>query len=200
MVVKKAPPLPKKRYRTILADPPWRYDNKKVCGGWCKKRKAFSDGGVAAQYPTMSVEEIKALPVADIADTSAVLFLWVTTPMLPIGLEVLSVWGFEYKTSLYWHKVGYGGMGYWFLGRVEQCLLGVKGGVKAFHCKEPNIKQCGVREHSMKPAMFLRLIDSVCPKPAIELFARSRKEGWDVWGLEVDERLIVEKIRRKGFF
>ncbi len=141
--------------------------------------------GAAHKYPTLSLEEIKNLPVKDICEKNCVLFLWATVPLLPEALEVLSAWGFEYKTAIFWKKIMFLGMGYWFRGQVEILLMGIKGKVKAFHIQKPNFIQAKVGKHSEKPNEVYELLDEVPLNPRIELFARKVKEGWDAWGNEV---------------
>lgn len=152
-----------------------------------------------AKYPTMGVDELMRLPVKEIADRDAVLFLWITVPLLPEGLALLSAWGFRYKTMLTWRKVMSQGMGFWFRGQCEHLLLGVKGKVKAFHLQRSNFYQGRVGWHSGKPDHFRQLIVEAAKvsfeRPVmVELFARAAPglfpgyglEGWDVFGNEID--------------
>lgn len=170
-----------KRYQVILADPPWAYENKRTGGSMIS--------GASSKYPTMTLEEIKALPVPDITEKNAVLFLWVTTPLLPEAFEVVKAWGFTYKTALYWRKIMSLGMGYWFRGQVEVCLFATRGGIAAFRCQRPNFLQSKVRQHSRKPDQLYGLIEEIALKhnlgPKIELFARQRREGWDAYGNQI---------------
>ena len=147
--------------------------------------------GASAHYPTMSIAEIKALPVWELIDRKrgTVLFLWATVPMLPDAVDVMRVWGFSYKTMLVWHKTGRLGLGYWFRGNAEVCLVGVTKGVKAFRCQESNIIAAPVTRHSSKPQAFFDLVEPICDRcdltPRLELFAREQRDGWDAWGDEV---------------
>ena len=174
-------PLPNKKYKLILADPPWEYKNRKT-GGSLKS-------GAVQKYPVMSLEDICNLKVSEISMKDSVLFLWATTPLLPEAFEVMKAWQFKYKTAIYWRKIMSLGMGYWFRGQAEVCLLGIKGKIKAFRSQRPNFIQCKVGKHSQKPMKFFNLIEPIIRKydlnPKIELFARDRKEGWDAWGLEL---------------
>jgi len=170
-------PFPDKKYRIIYADPPWSYKNKRT-GGSMKS-------GASSKYPTMSVDDICDLPVKDIAHENSVLFLWATVPLLPEALNVMAVWGFKYKTMLTWRKIMSLGMGFWFRGQTEHLLLGVRGKVKAFRIQKANFVQCKAGTHSTKPVEFRTLIELVDLKPRIELFARKKTRGWDVWGNEV---------------
>lgn len=165
------------KYKTILADPPWQYRNKKTGGSM--------SSGSATKYSTMPTDEICNLKVDDIADRDSVLFLWATVPMIEDAFEVMRSWGYKYKTMIVWRKIMSLGMGFWFRGQVELCLLGIKGDVRAFRCQRPNFIQSKVRRHSEKPEEFFELIESHAPKPRIELFARNRRVGWDAWGNEV---------------
>lgn len=176
-------PFPDRKFNIIYADPAWQYANKKT-GGSMKS-------GSAAKYPTMPTKEICAMPIRDIADKDSVLFLWITTPLLPDGFEVMKAWGYKYKTMLTWHKTGRLGLGFWFRGHTEHLLFGVKGKVKAFRLSEENFHETAVLKHSEKPEYFRGLIERATAKidnpRRIELFARTRVEGWTAWGLEVDK-------------
>ncbi len=173
-----------KKYQIIYADPPWRYQNKKT-GGSMKS-------GADAQYSTMSTQEICDLPVQDIAHKNSVLFLWATVPLLPEAFKVLDAWGYKYKTMLTWRKIMSLGMGFWFRGQTEHLLLGVKGKVNAFRIQKANFIQCKAGAHSTKPIEFRILIDLVDLNPKIELFARQKTPGWDVWGNEVESDIDIK--------
>ena len=172
-------PFPNKKYQIIYADPPWQYRNKKTGGNMIS--------GSASKYPTMSIKEICSLSIKDIADKNCILFLWTTTPFLEDSFKVLSAWGFKYKTAIYWRKIMSLGMGFWFRGQVEVLILGIKGKIKAFRCQKPNFIQTKVLRHSEKPEEFRELIEGISNgyPNKIELFARQKTEGWDVWGNEV---------------
>lgn len=176
-------PFPDKKYQVIVADPPWQYKNKNT-GGSMKS-------GSAAKYPTMALEDICNLQVPDICERDAILFLWGTTPLADYSMEVMSAWGFKYKTKIYWRKIMSLGVGYWFRGQVEECLVGVRGNVKAFRSQRPNFIQSKVRNHSQKPEEFFELIEPSLDKfnlsNRIELFARQYRVGWDSWGNEINE-------------
>jgi site-specific DNA-methyltransferase (adenine-specific) len=150
----------------------------------------------------MSIEDISSLPISSIADKDSVCFLWCSVALLPECLSVLSAWGYKYKTSLFWRKIMSLGMGYWFRGQVEMCVLGVRGDVKAFRIQKPNFVQSKARNHSQKPDEIRELIDSTGLSPKIELFARERVHGWDSMGYDIDDKDIVvaliEKIRELG--
>ena len=174
-------------YKVLVADPPWRYRNINTGGSLVS--------GSAAKYPTMSLEEICAMKVPEIMDPrGSVLFLWATTPLLPEAFVVMNSWKYKYKTSIYWRKIMSLGMGYWFRGQVEVCLVGIHRKVPAFHRQKPNFIESDfieskVRAHSQKPEEFWELINPALDahelSPRIELFCRGEsRPGWDGWGSE----------------
>ena len=170
--------FPDKKYEIIYADPPWQY----------KRNGNYS---AESQYSVMSLEAIKALPVSEIADEQAHLFLWVTNPFISEGLEVCDAWGFEYKTLLTWVKTYKDGtpvmgMGYYFRGCTEHIIFGVKGKRKTLNKTTKNILFANTGRHSEKPAEMRDLIVGISGDVSrIELFARERVLGWDCWGNEV---------------
>lgn len=162
-------------YDVILADPPWRYSFSRS-----DSRK------VENQYPTMTVEDICALPVP--AAPNCVLYLWATAPKLLEALAVMKAWGFQYVTQAVWDK-GVIGMGYWFRGRHEILLVGVKGKVSppAPLARVPSVICARRSEHSRKPVEVYELIERAFPEARrLEMFARARREEWDAWGNEVE--------------
>ena len=175
--------FPKKKYSVIYADPPWRYDN----GG-------TRHGGVDHQYPTMELENIKALPVAQIANDPSVLLLWATFPKLPEALEVITSWGFTYRTlGFSWikkndHGTPFFGVGYYAKSNCEVCLLGVRGDAHKMVRSNSvsSVVFSLIREHSQKPEeVRTRIGELFGDVPRIELFSRDRIEGWDCWGDQV---------------
>ena len=178
-------PFPNKKYQIIYADPPWSYKNKKVFGKF-KNKNGYIDGGCLSKYSTMDLIDICNLPIRDISDKNAILFLWTTTPFLEDCFKVVSAWGFKFKTALYWRKIMSLGMGFWFRGQVEILIVAIKGKVKAFHSQKPNFIQTRALRHSEKPDEFRKLIEEVTNEypDKIELFARQQADGWDVWGNE----------------
>ena len=174
-----------KKYGAILADPPWQY-------------RVYSKKGLGrsaeSHYPTMNIEDIKALPVADIADKDCALFLWVTFPCLQEGLDVIKAWGFTYKTVAFaWVKQNkkadslFWGMGYWTRSNVELCLLATKGKPKRVDAGVHQVVISHIEEHSRKPLEVHRRIECLMGTvPKIELFARRKTAGFDVWGNEVE--------------
>ena len=168
--------LPNKKYQVIYADPAWKYDFAKT-----NNRK------IENQYPTMEIEEIKKLPINQIADTNCVLYLWATAPKLIEALEVVKAWGFEYKTHAIWDKEIIG-MGYWFRGQHELLIVATKGKISPpqSDVRKSSIIKYRRTKHSKKPDEIRKLISLWFPKEnKIELFARQKFEGWDAWGLEV---------------
>jgi len=180
-----------KKYSVVYADPPWKYDFSK------------SDSReIENQYPTMDIDAIRALasrfPFMDMEspaqepfdfDENAVLYLWATAPKLKEALEVMRSWDFEYKTHAIWDKEILG-MGYWFRGQHELLLVGVRG---KFSPPEASLRIGSVikerrTKHSKKPDVVRELISKWFPtQNKIELFARQKSEGWDVWGNEINQ-------------
>jgi len=177
--------MSKKKYSVIYADPPWSYNFKEPTASKGGSSGSGYSAGVDYYYGTMSIKQIMNLPVKNICDNDCVLFLWATNPLLPEALDTMKAWGFKYKTMITWHKLRCKGMGYWFRGHTEHILVGVKGNVKAFRSLDHNIKQLPVQAHSKKPNEFREMIDKVSFGNKIELFARNKSEGWDVFGNEV---------------
>jgi N6-adenosine-specific RNA methylase IME4 len=162
-----------KKYKCIVADPPWKYYNKYP---------------TAPKYPVLDVEEVKQLNVPDIADEDGcVLFLWVTAPLINNGLDVLREWSFTYKSHLVWIKTQWEGSGKWFQNNTELCLLGVKGHVKPFYVQKENVIYARPERFVRKPREFWDLIEPVVfahqLQPGIELFAREQRRGWDTWSI-----------------
>jgi len=163
-------------YRTVTADPLWQYRNMRT-GGNLKS-------GSGQKYGTLSVNQIRAIPVGDVVHPDSCLFLWTTMPFLREGLLVMESWGFRYVTSLVWEKVGRLGMGFWFRCQTEMCLVGARGKMKPLRCQSRNIIHAPPTSHSTKPEEFFKLVTPCTPGPRLEMFGRVRHEGWDVWGAE----------------
>ena len=174
-----------KKYSVILADPPWAFR------AWSDKGKGRS---AEQHYPTMRLEDIKALPVADLAAEDCVLFLWATFPILKEALEVVEAWGFSYKTVAFtWVKENrkspglFWGLGYWTRANAEVCLLATRGSPKRQSAAVHQVILSPVEQHSKKPdAVRERIVTLMGDVPRVELFARQETPGWDVWGNEVD--------------
>lgn len=171
-----------KKYNIIYADPPWRYEQKDV------------KGAAEKIYPTMLLEELCNLPVANLSEKDAVLFLWTTFPMLPNALKLIKAWGFQYKsTAFVWlkqNKSGRGwffGLGFWTRGNAEVCLLGTKGHPKRKSNRVHQFIISPLQQHSRKPDEAReKIVELIGDLPRIELFAREKTDGWDIWGNEVD--------------
>lgn len=163
-------------FPVIYADPPWEYDF------------PISDSRrIENQYPTMSLDEIMSLPVKDIAADDAILFLWVTTPMLEKGLKVLNAWGFDYRTSMVWVKPSIG-PGQWVRQRHEYLLIGVRGDIPTpkGEDKPDSVIEAPREEHSKKPEIVYDIIERMYPElPKVELFSRRKRENWAAWGNEI---------------
>jgi N6-adenosine-specific RNA methylase IME4 len=144
------------------------------------------DSAADNHYPTSELETIKARDVASIAADDCVLFLWATAPMFPDALEVMSTWGFDYKSHFVWAKNRIG-TGYWNRNKHELLLIGTRGKIPApaMGTQAASLIEAPVGRHSEKPAVFYEIIEGYFPSlPKIELNARSRRAGWDIWGLE----------------
>jgi N6-adenosine-specific RNA methylase IME4 len=162
-----------RRYPIIYGDPPWRYEH-----------SISNSRDIENHYPTMSLEEICALPVADLATEDAVLFLWATAPKLGECFEVLKAWGFEYRTCAVWAKDKIG-MGYYVRNQHELLLIAKRGEppMPKESDRRPSLIHAARTEHSYKPVEFYELIEGMYPElPKIELFSRSPREGWSAWG------------------
>jgi len=177
-----------RKFKTILADPPWQFQN--------RTGKVAPEHRRLSRYGTMTLEDIKALPVADAADETAHLYLWVPNALLPEGLAVMAAWGFNYKSNIVWQKVRKDGgpdgrgVGFYFRNVTELLLFGVRG--KNARTLQPgrtqvNIMSTRKREHSRKPDEQYRVITSCSPGPFLELFARGARAGWTIWGNQADE-------------
>lgn len=177
-----------KKYKTILADPPWQFQNR--TGKMAPEHKRLS------RYETMKLPDIIALPVAQIVEDTAHLYLWVPNALLPDGLAVMQAWGFQYKSNLIWHKIRKDGgsdgrgVGFYFRNVTEIILFGVRG--KNARTLAPGRRQVNFlatqkREHSRKPDEQYDLIEACSPGPYLELFARGERAGWDVWGNQADD-------------
>lgn len=147
----------------------------------------------------MTTEEIEALSVADIADEQCILFLWTTNSFLHDAFHVIDAWGFDYKTCVTWKKSHFG-LGYWAWGQTEHCLLATKGKHKRF--TPPLLKTIFEHDktrHSKKPDAFRTLIEQFPAINRVELFARQKTKGWDVWGNEVESDVMLPSTsnRRK---
>lgn len=177
-----------RRFRTILADPPWQFENR--TGKVAPEHKRLN------RYATMTLDDIKALPVSEAAEETSHLYLWVPNALLPEGLGVMRAWGFEYKSNLVWHKIRKDGgpdgrgVGFYFRNVTELILFGVRGKnarTLAPARSQVNFMATRKREHSRKPDEQYPLIEACSPGPFLELFARGERKNWAVWGNQADE-------------
>ncbi|ACO32110.1 MAG TPA: S-adenosylmethionine-binding protein [Acidobacterium sp.] len=177
-----------RRFGTILADPPWQFQNR--TGKVAPEHKRLS------RYGTMTLDEIKELPVAPVSADTAHLYLWVPNALLPEGLEVMRAWGFQYKSNLVWHKIRKDGgsdgrgVGFYFRNVTELILFGVRG--KNARTLQPGRTQVNYlssrkREHSRKPDEQYDIIEACSPGPFLELFARGDRKKWVSWGNQADD-------------
>lgn len=181
-----------KRYKTILADCPWTYKNKRTGGS--------HKSGAAQKYPVMSTDDIAALPVKQMADKAGcVLLLWATVPLMQDAFKVMDAWGFAYKTRLTWQKTGRKGTGFWFSGCMEDVLFGIRGKVPAWRSMTNNLFDAPVGKHSHKPERVFQIIEPFIKSPRIELFATERREGWDAMGYDIDHKDIRTVMHEKGY-
>jgi N6-adenosine-specific RNA methylase IME4 len=178
----------KRKFATVLADPPWRFQNS--TGKIAPEHRRLS------RYGTLSLEEIKALAVAEIAAEPSHLYLWVPNALLGEGLEVMKAWGFTYKSNIVWHKIRKDGgpdgrgVGFYFRNTTELVLFGVRG--KNARTLAPGRRQVNFiatrkREHSRKPDELYPIIEACSRGPFVELFARGARTGWMSWGNQADE-------------
>lgn len=176
-----------KKFKTLLADPPWQFQNR--TGKMAPEHKRLS------RYSTMKLEDILQLPVEHLAEDTAHLYLWVPNALLPEGLRVMAAWGFQYKSNVVWHKIRKDGgpdgrgVGFYFRNVTELVLFGVRG--KNARTLAPGRRQVNFlatqkREHSRKPDEFYDIVESCSPGPYLEMFARGSREGWSTWGDQAD--------------
>lgn len=181
-------PFPNKRYKIIYADPPWPYKDKALAG----------NRGAACKYNVMTDEELQDLPVAEIADNDCILFMWATFPKINDALRLIKSWGFQYKTVAFtWVKKtknnkSFLGMGGWTRANAEVVLLATRGKPKRIDAGIRQIIESTPQEHSRKPDIIReKIVQLMGELPRIELFARIKPHGWDVWG--DDENLLIEQ-------
>lgn len=196
-----------RKFGCVMADPPWRFQNR--TGKIAPEHKRL------ARYPTMELDEICALPVAKHAESRAHCYLWVPNALLPDGLQVLKSWGFEYKSHIVWEKIRKDGgpdgrgVGFYFRNVTEILLFGVRGKdirtlspgrsqVNFIEAEEPDVVddhagpdgdllKTRKREHSRKPDEQYSIIESCSWGPYLELFGRGKRKNWTVWGNQADD-------------
>ncbi|WP_083867982.1 MT-A70 family methyltransferase [Microbacterium sp. B24] len=171
------PPNNRRRYQTILADPPW---------------KAGQEGklGAGTKYPLMSLEAIRAMPVADLAEDNAHLYLWCYPATRYVAEDVMRAWGFEFKDEFVWGKDQMG-LGQYFRHAHETLLLGVRGKLPVKFRGQRSFTMLPRQDHSHKPEEVHVMIERLSPGPYLELFARRPTYGWDIWGNEVESDVRI---------
>lgn len=175
------------RFGSVVVDPPWAFTfstRKSEAGnnGW--------RGSTDRHYRNMSMQELKDLPVPDVAADDSVLWLWAVNALLDDGMELLAHWGFDYKNTLTWAKTTqagkpFTGMGFWMRGATEHLLLGVKGKPKPLRRNQPTWFSAPPGKHSAKPDEAYRIIETLTPGPYLDVFARTERAGWTAWGDQV---------------
>lgn len=173
------------RFQTVLADPPWRFQN--------RTGKMAPEHRRLARYDTMTFEDIESLPVSEVVADGAHLYLWVPNALLAEGLEVMHRWGFTYKTNLVWFKTRRDGgpdgrgVGFYFRNVTELVLFGVRGSRRTLAPgrRQVNLFAEGKREHSRKPERLYGIVEACSPGPYLEMFARHGRDGWHQWGDEL---------------
>lgn len=177
-----------RQFGTILADPPWRFQN--------KTGKVAPEHHRLSRYGTLSFDEIEALPVAELAAPISHLYLWCPNALLPQGLSVLKAWGFAYKSNIVWHKIRRDGgsdgrgVGFYFRNVTELVLFGVRGKnarTRSAGRSQVNYLATRKREHSRKPDEIYPIIEACSSGPYLELFARGIRPNWIVWGNQADD-------------
>lgn len=175
-LVNQALPLPSGKYKTILIDPPW---------DWEDEADVDQFGRASPLYVTTPFEELLELPLDELADEDSHLYLWITNRSLPKGFELLRAWGFRYITLLTWCKPSFG-MGNYFRGQTEHIIFGVKGSCPLLrHDIGTWFLANRGNGHSSKPERIYEIIETCSPSPWLELFARNKREGWYSWGAEI---------------
>lgn len=171
--------MSERRYRTIVADPPWRYDS------------AATKADARKHYETMALDDIQALPVADLAETDAHLWLWTTNGFMRQAHELAEGWGFRPLTIVTWCKKQ-PGVGYYLRNNTEHCIFATRGRPMVPEFKPLSTWFVWPRaKHSQKPEAFYDLVEQVSPAPRVELFARRNRMLWDTWGNEALEHVSI---------
>ena len=178
-----------KKYNVIYADPAWQYNTKE-----CLAKTSILNGELNTHYSTMTLKDLKALDVKSISDKNCMLFLWVVSPMLKEGIEVMEAWGFKYATIAFiWHKQK-ANPGHYTMSECEICLVGKRGTIPTPRGAR-NVRQflSEMRgKHSAKPNEIRTRIETMFPtQNKVELFARQNVLGWDAWGNECENSITL---------
>ncbi|NBK80111.1 cytosine methyltransferase [bacterium D16-76] len=163
-----------KKYKTILADPPWKVSS---------QRGRSSNRSAESHYELMPIERIMAMPVADLCEENAHLYLWIPNGELQVGLDTIRAWGFTFRSPIYWIKPRLG-LGNYVRNASETCLFATRGKAPVKFHAQPNWFFAVQQEHSRKPEEIFSIIQRLSDGPYLELFARRRQPGWDCWGFE----------------
>ncbi|MBI3522824.1 MAG: S-adenosylmethionine-binding protein [Chloroflexi bacterium] len=190
---------PEGQFRTLLADPPWRFIN--------RTGKVAPEHRRLSRYDTLTTDEICALPVPMITAAKSHLYLWVPNALLADGLKVMAAWGFTYKSNLVWHKVRKDGgsdgrgVGFYFRNVTELVLFGVRGSYRTLAPgrRQVNLLATRKREHSRKPDELYDIVESCSSGPYLELFARYPRIGWTVWGNEANDDVAPRGRQYRGY-
>lgn len=166
-----------KKYRTILADPPWNLQQKGA-------------RGAEHHYDLMTLDQIAAMPVADLAEENAHLWLWVTNATLRQGYDIAEAWGFTVRSPLTWVKFRLG-LGNYLRNSTEHLLFATRGKAPVGFNSQPTWINAPVQDHSHKPEEQYALIERISAGPYLELFARRRQQGWHAWGNQVDSDVTL---------
>ena len=166
-----------RKYRTILADPPWDINQK-------------GKYGAGKHYELMKLDRIKAMPVADFSEENEHLWLWVPNGLLQERLDVIKAWGFTYRATFYWIKPKLG-LGNYLRNASEAILFGTHGKAPVKFKSQPNWVFAPTQDHSRKPEEQYAIIERVSPEPYLELFARRHQPGWDAWGNEIASDIVI---------
>lgn len=183
------------RYRTVVADPPWAQSFKTVNFGALDHRGRSGTGPRRERslpYSTMPLPEIAGLPVRDLVESDAHLYLWTTTGFLKESYDIATAWGFSVAATLVWEKPPSGFMGGAFLNNIEFVHFCRRGSLAARTQVRTRVFRWSRGEHSAKPEAFLDLVESVSPGPYLEMFARRNRLGWDTWGNEALEHVALD--------
>lgn len=191
--------FPDAHFRTVLADPPWRFIN--------RTGKVAPEHRRLSRYDTLTTEQICALSVSRITAAQSHLYLWVPNALVADGLKVMSSWGFTYKSNLVWHKVRKDGgsdgrgVGFYFRNVTELVLFGVRGSLRTLDPgrRQVNLLATRKREHSRKPDELYDIIEACSPGPFLELFARYSRPGWTVWGDEAQDEATPRGRQFRGY-
>ena len=191
-----------KKFTTFYIDPPWPYQGSLVGNGGRGsqngKAKQIVQVGVKNHYPTMTIEQLKKLPISALARPNAHLYLWTTNTFMEEAHQLIREWGFHHKTIITWGKVKKDDpttasmkCGYYYRSATEHLLFAVRGKLRLKGPCSPTLHLLERESHSVKPDYFYELIEQQSPGPYLELFARRKREGWGQWGNEIKSTIKI---------